>query len=245
MVYPDKNIVGKSRSREIMKTDDWTAAKTKSDFEASSRIIDQLWNEKKTDQLKNVFADPEKVIFISQPSTSRLNVLSSQFAEKLASKFKADFVLGDYHTRANHSEMSKDISFTKRAFHPREYKLVKTEILKEIIGDKEVCLVEDVITSGGSVASFTKALNREGIEVKSIAALAGERRLNIDEKTHDRLEQALKAKNININTQELTTFLTRMEAGGLIMTANSAKSEVAIEKLQADLRDRVKHEQNM
>jgi len=245
MVYPDKNIVGKSRSREIMKTDDWAAAKTKSDFEASDRIIGQLWNEKKTDQLKNVFADPEKVIFISQPSTSRLNVLSSQFAEKLASKFKVDFVLGDFHARASHSEMSKDISFTKRAFHPRKYKLVKTDILKEIIGDKEVCLVEDVITSGGSVASFTKALNREGIEVKSIAALTGERRLNIDEKTHDRLYQALKAKSININTQELTTFLTRMEAGGIIMTANSAKSEIAIEKLQADLRDRVKREQNM
>jgi len=245
MMYPDQNIVGKARSREIMKTDDWAAAKSKSDFEASGRIIDQLWNEKKTDQLKNIFSDPEKVIFISQPTTSGFNVLAGQFAEKLASEFKTDFILGDYHARAKHSEMSKDISYTKRVFSPREYKLVKTEALKEAIGDKEVCLVEDVITSGGSVASFTKALNREGIEVKSIAALTDERRLNIDEKTHDRLEQDLKAKKININIQDLSNSLTRTEAGGLIMAANSAKSDVAIEKLQADLRDRVKHEQNM
>lgn len=227
-----------------MKTDDWAAAKSKFDLEASSRIINHLWNDKKTEQLKNVFSDPEKVIFISQPSTSRHNVLAGQFAKKLSDKFKTDFILGDHHTNPRHSEMSKDISYAKRAFHPRKYEIIEVEALKNAIGEKEVCLVEDVITSGGSVAAFTKALNREGIEVKSIAALTGERRLNIDEKTYKRLEQALQAKNININIQYLTESLTRMEAGGIIMTANSAKSEAAIERLETDLKDRIQHEQN-
>ena len=207
MKFPDQNIVGKSSSR-IMKTDDWAAAKSKFDLEASSRIINHLWNDKKTEQLKNVFSDPEKVIFISQPSTSRRNVLAGQFAKKLSDEFKTDFILGDYHTNPRHSEMSKDISYAKRAFHPRKYEIIEVEALKNAIGEKEVCLVEDVITSGGSVAAFTKALNREGIEVKSIAALTGEKRLNIDEKTYERLEQALQAKNINSTFWETINALT-------------------------------------
>jgi len=227
-----------------MKTDDWAAAKSKNDFKASNRIIALLWNNKKTEQLKKIFPDPENVIFISQPTTSGFNVLPNQFAEKLSSEFKTDSILGDDHARARHFEMSKNISFPKRAFHPREYKIVEVKALKEAIGDKEVCLVDDVMTSGGSVASFTKALNREGIEIKSIAALTGERRLNIDDKTHDRLEQTLKAKNININIQDLTNALTRTEAGGIIMTANSAKSEAAIEILKTNLENRIQYEQN-
>ncbi len=245
MKLPDHNIVGKSRSSQIMKTDDWVRAKKENNFEAASQIINQLWDEKKTGQLKEIFADPEKVIFISQPSTSGRNILAKEFAKKLSNEFKTNFIRGDDHANSMHFEMSKDISYPKRAFHPRKYEIIEVESLKETIGDKEVCLVEDVITSGGSIASFTKALNRTGIAVKSIAALTGERRLNIDEKTYDRLEQALKAKNINIDLQELTNSLTRMEAGGIIMTANSAKSEIAIEKLEADLKDRVQHEQNM
>jgi orotate phosphoribosyltransferase len=245
MKFPDQNIVGKASSSRIMKTEAWADAKENGNYKAANQIIEQLWNDKKTEQLKKIFPDPENVMFISQPSTSGDNVLTAQFAKKLSANFKTDFIVGDDHTISTHLEQSKKISFTKRAFHPREYEIVEVKALKEAIGNKDVCLVEDVITSGGSVASFTKTLDREGIEVKSIAALTGEKRLNIDEKTHDRLEQALKAKNININLQELTNSLTRMEAGGIIMTANSAKSENAIEKLETDLKDRVQHEKNM
>jgi hypoxanthine-guanine phosphoribosyltransferase len=243
MNFPDKNIVGKTKSSRITKTDDWEAAKN-NDPEASNRIIDLLWSDKKTEQLKEIFSDPGKVIFVSQPSTSGDNALPIKLAEKLSNELKTDFIMGDMHTESRHQEQSKKISFAKRAFHPRKYEIIEVEALKNAIGDKQVCLVEDVITSGGSVAAFTKALNREGIEVNSIAALTGERRLNIDEKTYERLEQALKAKNINIDIQNLTKSLTRMEAGGIIMTANSSKSEAAIERLETNLNDRIHHEQN-
>ena len=250
MKFPDQNIVGKANSRQIRKTQEWADAKGDNvepevKLKASDWVINQLWSDKKTDQLKQVFTDPENVIFITQPSTSGTNALPIKFAEKLSNEFKADFIIGEILVESRHQEQAKEISFTKRAFHPRKYVIHEPKAIKEAIGNKEVCVVEDIITSGGSVASFTKALNREGIEIKSIAALTGERRLNIDQKTHDRLEQALQAKNININTQDLTNFLTRTEAGGIIMTANSAKSQVAIEKLEADLRDRVEHEKNM
>ena len=243
MKFPDQNIIGKTKSRQITKTEDWEKAKN-NDPEAATRIIDQTWNEKKTEQLKKVFPDPERVIFISQPSTSGDNALPIVLAEKLSREFKTDFIMGDVHTESRHQEQSKQISFTQRAFHPRKYEIIEPKALKEAIGNKEVCLVEDVITSGGSVAAFTKALNREGIEVKSIAALTGERRLNIDEKTYERMEQAIKAKNINVNIKDLTNSLTRMEAGGLIMTANSAKSDAAIDRLETNLNDRIQHEQN-
>jgi len=129
MVYPDQNIVGKSRSREVMKTDDWNAAKSENDFKASNRIIALLWNDKKTEQLKKILPDSENVIPISQPTTSGFNVLPSQFAERLSSEFKTDFILGDDHARARHYEMSKNISFPSRAFHPREYRIVEVEAL--------------------------------------------------------------------------------------------------------------------
>jgi len=158
MKFPDKNIVGRTNSSQIMKTNDWAKAKEEGDFHASNRIIEQLWDDKKTEQLKNFFSDPGKIIFISQPSTSGSNVLDGRFAKKLANDLKADFVLGNDHVISSHQEQPKKISFTKRVFHPREYEIIGTESLKEAIGDKKICLVEDVMTSGGSVASLQKRL---------------------------------------------------------------------------------------
>ena len=122
------------------------------------------------------------------------------------------------------------------------YDLFDVEFLKQTIGKREVCLVEDVITSGGSVASFVKTLAREGIEVKSIASLTGEKRLNIDEKTYERLEKALKTRNIMIDTPALANSLTRSEAGGLIMLVYAAKTEFAVEKLKSDIEQRIQYE---
>lgn len=231
------NLIGKSRIKSsVMQSDDWIAAKERFDIKAADRIIADIWSDKKTEQLRNIFENPEKVAFITQPSTSRTNAIPVRFAENLSREFNTGFIIGDDHFDSLHSQASKHISRLKRPFHRREYESLDISALKQIIGQRDVILVEDVLTTGGSVTEFSRHLSKEDIHVKSIVALMGDKRLNIDQKTIDRLGQSLKEKNIQLSSQELSSSLTRAEAGGLIMLINQTRSEDGIRKLTENLR---------
>ena len=83
-VFPDKNVVGKSKlNRSLLETGDWLAAKEGADFAAAKRVVNDLWDDKKTEQLKTYFKKPQNTVFISIPSTSRENVIPICLAKKL------------------------------------------------------------------------------------------------------------------------------------------------------------------
>ncbi|MBU0993405.1 MAG: hypothetical protein KJ737_13000 [Proteobacteria bacterium] len=231
------NLIGKSRVKSsVMQSDDWIAAKERFDIKAADRIIADIWSDKKTEQLKSIFDNPEKVVFITQPSTSGTNALPIRLAEKLSHEFKTTYIFGEDFYNSVHSQQSKNISRIKRPFHKREYEPINVEKLKQLTLNKYVVIVEDVLTTGGSAAGFSRQLNQDGIQVKSIVALMGDKRLNIDQQTIDRLGQSLKEKNIQLSSQELSSSLTRAEAGGLIMLINQTRSEDGIRKLTENLR---------
>lgn len=231
MILPEKNVVGKSKvDKEIMKTDDWRMAKREFDANAADRIIDKLWSNKKTDELRELLKNEKEVVFISQPSTSRLNMLPIQLAKRLSSEFNASFLCGDNYFKQSHSEEAKNISRSERPFRYREYEGIRDEILKSKIEEKALVVVEDVITTGGSVAEFSRELMRSGHKVASIIALMGDKRLNIDEKTISRLDKTFKDKSINIEAGVLAEFLTRSETGTIIMNLSSLRTENGINK---------------
>lgn len=198
-------------------------------------MIKKIWSDKKTVQLKEGFHDPGNVIFLTQPSTSGTNVVPIRLAAQLSERFETDYIIGDNYFLVRHPKQSKHISRLERPFNQRQFTSENVDELKDQIGIKEVVVVEDILTSGGSVAGFCRHLSEENIRVCSIVALMGDRRLNIDQKTFDRLDQALNDKNIPVKAHELC-HLTRSEAGGVIMSINNVRSENAINKITEKLR---------
>ena len=188
--YPENNVVGKAKIHKvIMESEDWKGAKEQLDIDAADRIIRQVWPDKKTARLKEQFNNPEDVIFITQPSTSGTNALPVRLAEKLSNEFKTEYVIGEDFFNSLHSQQSKHIPRFKRPFHKRKFQSFDIEDLKKIVENKAVVIVEDILTTGGSVAEFSRHLVNENIQVKSIVALMGDKRLNLDQKTFNRLGQ--------------------------------------------------------
>jgi orotate phosphoribosyltransferase len=218
-----------------LESDDWKAAKEHFDKGAADRVIERLWSEKKTEMLRSNFKEPPKVVFITVPSSSGKNVVPLRLAENLAEDFNARYICGDEYFSAIHSRQSKHIPRLQRPFHRREYYPENIDALKKEAEGKQVVVVEDLLTTGGSVASFCRALNDEGIEVRSVTALMGDRRLNIDLKTQVHLDAALKQAGLSFKAEALVARLTRAEAGGLIMQINSARSENAKQKIARNL----------
>ena len=219
----------------MLGSSDWQAAKEQHDYEAARRILERQWSSKKTERLRIFFKDPSNVIFISQPTSSGNNILPIVFAEKLSVDFDTSYVVGDEFFSCLHEQQSKHIPKYQRPFNRRKYRTERVEGLRCLVGNKDVVVVEDVLTTGGSVAQFVRSLSEEKIEVKSVVALMGDRRLNIDSKTLDRLSDSLKKADIPISAHELSEELTRTEAGTIIVTANNARSANAREKLTRNL----------
>ena len=156
-------------------------------------------------------------------------------AERLSKDFDARYFNGNEFFIPVHGRQSKHIPWTQRAFHRREFIADNIDTLKKETAGKQIVVVEDVLTTGGSAAGFCRSLNDEGIEIQSVAALMGDRRLNIDLKTQARLDTALKEAGLSFDSEALAARLTRVEAGGLIMQINSARSENAKQKITGNL----------
>ncbi len=232
----EKNVVGKAKvDKTVMSSDDWKSAKEDNDMNAAGRVIDNVWPDKKTELIRVSVKDPKNVIFITQPTSSGTNAVPIALAQRLSQNLKADFIVGDLYFNARHKQQSKNIPQHRRMFEKRKFRSVDIEGLKEQISGKKIIVVEDILTTGGSVADFTHHLKNEGIQVESIIALMGDKRLQIDTKTFDKLDQAIKNKSLPINTPELSQQITRAEAGLLIRSINSVRTENARDKLTRNL----------
>jgi|GEM_PF-1026565 len=234
----EKGIVERVKvDRTLIKEDeDWIAGKEKGDRAAADRFADKFWADKKTEKLKEQLDSPGNTVFIAQPSTTRMNVHPLSLAEKLAKDLGGEYVRGDDYYTAAHEEASKDIPKYKRAFYPRDYEPRNLEELKGITEGKEVVVVDDIFTSGGSVAAFIRTLNGAGIDVKTVVGYMGDARLKVDRATQTALGKALKNAGIkDIRAKDLAGLLTRTEARDIIRTINNAGTENARQKITRDL----------
>jgi hypothetical protein len=235
-VLPDNNVVGKSGvDRNLLSSDDWKLAKEHADIDAANNVIDAVWSEKKTSIVAELFDDPAQVLFISVPSTSRQNVVAQSLAQRLANDLGATFAAGDDFFIPVHGQQSKYISRSERPFNRRQFVINNIGELRRLSKGKKICVVEDLMTTGGTVASFSQALHDQGLTGSNVASLMGDRRLSVDVKTFARLQTAVKKSGLDVDPSALASRLTRTEAGGVIMSLNSARSVNAKEKLSRKL----------
>ena len=224
--------VGSTRiKKEIIESREFLAAKEGNES-ATSGIIHQIWSNKKTEILKNKLGGKDTV-FISQPSTTGANILPAKFAEHLANLTESKAINGDDYYYSLHNEASKNIPRDKRVFRPREYEGSNLDAVRKEVGNRQLFVVEDILNTGGSVRAFSERLKTDGFDVQGVVALMGERRLSLDQKTTDSLNDALEKKGINFKADDLE--ITRQEAGGIIRMANNIRSEHAKNELAKNL----------
>ena len=222
--YPGDNIVGKVKiNTDLLGSDLWERAKREYDLAAARQVVESMWSPEKT----AAFAEKahKDLLLITQPSTSKKNVVPVALAEKLSRETGLNFIIGDEFFNSRHSKEAKNMSRLERIFNRREYNLCDPDKFREIVGGKKLVIVEDVLTSGGSVASFCNELKRNNFDVVAVVALMGDRRLAMDKITQERLQKTLDEKDLPFSAGDLAKVLTRTEAGYLIMNLNNIRSE--------------------
>jgi hypothetical protein len=228
--YPDNNVVGKVKiDAHLLKQPSWEKAKREHDIDAAQKIIESIWAQEKTTNIKNI--TNENMVLIAQPSTSKKNIVPVVLAEMLSRETGLKYIIGDEHFDFLHNKEAKNMTRMERVFNRREYKLFDPENFKALVGNREIAIVEDVLTSGGSVAAFCNELKKHGCNVVSVVALMGDRRLNMDKKTREKLQASLDKNDLQFSANDLAQVLTRTEAGYLIMNLNNIRTEDGREKI--------------
>ena len=150
------------------------------DYSAATKLIEQLWTDEKAEELRQLILPKRPPIFFSVPSTSRMNQVPIAYARFLAQQtqdFGATFLVGDEHISSLHTSMMKSLNKGHRIMAPRLYETFRETFfdnLRKHTQNSTVVLVEDIITTGASVNTFKRFLERNGIEVDCIAGIKGD-----------------------------------------------------------------------
>jgi len=211
----DETAKGVTAREEINKTDpDWKAGKEDGDIEAANRFVRKTWTtraeEKLADKIKGVA--PDSLVFLSQPSTSQMNVHPMALAQILAERFGGEALIGADYFDAKHVEEMKNIKKYERVFNSPRYAGHDLEGLR----GKTVVIVDDIYTTGGSVGALKRGLERHGIDVRTFTGLSGDARLSVDPATKSKLGNALEQAGLSFRANDLAGVLTRSEARSII-----------------------------
>ena len=215
---------------DVLNSDVFLSGKA-GDSVAANTIIEKIWQEKKTDQLKEHLT--RESVFLTMPSTTRSNVIPLQLAIYLSHKTNTPWLNGDYVFDVEHQKASKNIPRDKRVFSRRLFTIQKRESVFEL-QNKNVVIVDDIITTGSSIRNLSEVLFENKISVSHVVGLMGDRRLEIDKKTEEKLKKALEQLQEPIDFNKID-YITRTEAGGILRLLNNARSQNAIRKLTHDL----------
>ena len=222
--------------KDVVTSSDFFAGKG-GDPVAADKVVRHIWSDKKTEQLQE-HLDTESV-FLTMPSTTRTNIIPVQLAKYLSQETGRPWLNGDNIFNAEHNAASKNIPRDERIFNPRLFSPIdkrNTDKLK----NKKVVIVDDIITSGSSIRNLAEFLRSQEINVTHAIGLMGDRRLEIDQKTENKLKELLKQKGIEIDYDTIH-HITRMEAGGLIRLINNARNDNAIQKITRNLQRVQRH----
>ncbi len=228
----ETGVTGLSRANQsIMDSADFKAAKTGNE-EAASRIVDQIWTEKQTQELTAKLDPNKETVFISVPSSSGANKLPDALGKKLEAELGGKFLDSGF-TATAPTEM-KFISPTDRPFAKRGYTPTNDELLQALKG-KQIVVVEDILTTGASARQFITALRKEGIDVTTVAGLMGDARIDAPPQLVDKLQRTLRNAGMDVKGKPLAQLLSKGEIQVLIQRINKAGSNEERTELAARL----------
>lgn len=210
--------------KDVVESPNFIAGKY-GDVEATDKVIEQIWHPKKTKVLEKQLTS--KTVFLSQPSTTKSNVIPIQLALRLSSRLERPFVNGDEFFDTLHNVASKNISRDRRVFNKREFNLVDKEKMNSLLQGKDIIIVDDIITTGSSIRNFKEFLTEQNLNVIHAVGLMGDSRLELDSSTKNKLSDLLKTKNINVD------MYPELAGAVAAITAMEKKAEI----------DGLKHEQ--
>lgn len=185
----------------------------KGDRQAAFDLIHKIWTPEKTEQVRLMTKD-HPTFFISVPGTSRQNQIPPVYAEFLAELTDQSFLVSDEYIASLHSTMMKSVKNGDRLMRPRMYEPLRKDFfkrLKEAIGDKQVVLVEDILTTGASVNCFRRFLEKNGIAVKCVFGLKGDSNIAPSLSEIMKLQKIAQREGITIDMEKLGKELSKSE----------------------------------
>jgi hypothetical protein len=205
-------------SRTVMDSADFNNAKN-GDVEAAARMVDKLWGAEQTRELAARLDPNKETVFIPVPSTSGKNKIPDALGLKLEQELGGKFV--DIRFQVGAKTPMKSIPPRDRPFSMREYTAETPEVSRRLIG-KQVVVVEDVLTTGGSARQFVNTLRKEGIDVNSIAGLMGDARLDAPPQLLSKLQATLRNSGMDVKGRDLAEVLSKGEIQVIINRINKA-----------------------
>jgi hypothetical protein len=145
----------------------------KQDWEAANYPVDQARALVNSYYKPENFADlPKDAVLVSMPSSSKRNILPFLLAEAIQKSHGHSVVKGEDVTQAMQKKPMKGKSFLDRMEDPASYAALPalSELAKM---GRPVVIVDDIHTTGDSTQAFAELLRAKGIQVHSVAVLAG------------------------------------------------------------------------
>lgn len=187
--YPIQNIqtvLDKRDRDELLITDDFLKGK-KNDFMAAERLIHSLCSNEFFERALNSFDTSKPLSFLTIPSTSHQNqvpiALAQSFVKYATQKgLKARYIVADEYINTLHAMMMKSIkSHLHRAFAVRVYEESHPDFLKvlrDVSKSTQLVLVDDVLTTGASLNTFKRFLDKNGVHTVGVVGLKGSRTIS-------------------------------------------------------------------
>ncbi|MDR1855905.1 MAG: phosphoribosyltransferase [Desulfovibrio sp.] len=205
----------------IVKQTDWDAAKSR-DRNAAERIVNAIRTDEKTAQVGKMLDLSHKMVFITVPSTTRLNKVPNALGVKLARHFSGAFIDGAEVIRPKSTIAMKSVSKEERPFSFRHYSIVNMGKFNSLNG-KDIIVVEDIFSTGSSAYQFIQTIRSYGINVRTVVGLMGNPRLDPPPQLVSKLQKMLKNVDIPIKAKELAGVLAAGEIEVIIDYINNTE----------------------
>lgn len=127
------------------------------------------------EKYRDILSD-KKPVYLVMPSTRGDNTIPLGIAELLQMTYGGEIIKG--FAGAMHETKSANLGAIGKLKEPRIYEIYDDQITGEMVRDKDVFVVDDVVTTGTSVDALRKSLERDGIIVSGVLVLGqSEKRL--------------------------------------------------------------------
>ncbi len=235
----ERVIVPQGGARINTEHPDWIAGKSRRDLGAALRSADRIWSDEDTIRLgRQLEGTPrERLVFISQPTTTGQNVHPLALATKLARMFGVEAVDGNNLADPSIEQPAKEVPKNERVFVNRSYRVSRDSGSSwEQLRGARVVVTEDILTTGGSVGAFIRLLRSHGADVVTVAALRGDPKINITTPTRHRLASALRQIGAGIKVDSLAQVLTNGEAESIISLIGETHGRLRRQQLAERIR---------